>query len=79
MIEPLAGELNRRVIAYSVAHSPASKTALLDKKSTVLFTLWGKLEVIGGVSYFESVNLEQRVTHRIWVRGIPATRFEKSH
>ena len=70
MLEPLAGELNRRVTAYSVAHEPAAKSAFLDRSASAIFSLWGKVEVIGGVSYFESVNLEEKVTHRVWVRWI---------
>lgn len=68
---PEIGELDRRVTAYSVSHAGRSGTSALDRRSSELFSLWGKLEVVGGVSYWESVNLESAVTHRIYVRYIP--------
>ena len=73
MILPLIGELNRRVTGYSVAHAGGSLVAALDRSTIQLFELWGKVSPVGSVSYYESVNLEQTITHRIFLRYIPGT------
>ena len=71
MLLPLIGELNRRVSGYGIEHSGGAVSASLTKKGEKLFELWGKIEPVGGVAYYESVNLEQTVTHRVWLRFVP--------
>lgn len=70
MREPTAGELNRRIVAHIVGHAACGASAL-RKDTEVLFRAWAKVEVIGGASYFESVNLEETISHRFIVRYVP--------
>lgn len=70
MILPLIGELNRRVTGYSVSHSGGSLAAALDRSTSKLFELWGKVSPVGTVSYYESANIEQAITHRIFLRYV---------
>ena len=67
---PNIGDLNRRITAYSVSHA-GGKSALLEQTDAILFRLWGMVEVVGGTTYFDSANINEAITHRIWVRYVP--------
>lgn len=69
MILPLPGELNRRASLISVNHTPTGDFELKENRKVVA-TVWAKFEVIGGSSYWGSVNVEETTTHRIYVRYV---------
>ncbi len=66
---PSIGELNRRAKLYKVETVPDDEVDMLNQRKLVA-VLWAKLEVIGGSAYLESINTEETVTHRIYVRSI---------
>lgn len=70
MILPTIGELNRRAQLYSVSNKPTGKTALARCRDLIA-EVWAKVEVIGGSYYWEMVQIEETVTHRIWLRYVP--------
>ena len=67
MIEPTPGEMTARCTLYRVTHTPAADQ--LHAKSRVPFhNCWCKLEVIGGSVYWDNLQTEEAVTHRIYIR-----------
>lgn len=66
---PLSGELNRRIRLLSVTQKPIGESALEDVHEEIA-TVWAKREVVGGQNYWQSVNLEETVTHRFYVRWV---------
>lgn len=69
MILPVIGELNRRVLLLAVQHSPAGD-ARLTKNERKIAEVWGKVEINGGAAYWDSVNIDEAVTHRVYVRYV---------
>lgn len=67
---PEIGELNRRVKLIAVSHGPSGDSALTENRR-LLAEVWAKVEVNGGASYWDSVNVDETVTHRIYVRYVP--------
>ena len=67
---PSAGELNRRVTFHLIQTVPVGDSDV-EHQETTNVTTWGKVEVVGGSTYWESVSIEEAVTHRIWVRAVP--------
>lgn len=70
MILPTIGELNRRAQLYSVSNEPTGKASLARSRDLIV-EVWSKVEVIGGAYYWEMAQIEETVTHRIWVRYVP--------
>lgn len=69
MIEPLSGDLNQRITFELIRHV-ADKNLGFSPKTKASFTIWGRIEPVGGVVYWGSVQVESSVTHRIFVRAI---------
>lgn len=65
---PAVGEMNRRVTLHLVETIPVGESRINHQETSV--TTWGKIDVIGGSTYWESVSLEETVTHRVWVRYV---------
>lgn len=64
---PLAGELNRRVTISGFRTEPVG-TNDAKTETPYISEVWGKVEVVGGSTYWGSVQVDSVVTHRIWVR-----------
>lgn len=69
MILPNIGELNTRARLFSVKTIPEGDYELSNER-TQIAEVWAKIEIIGGSQYLESVNTEESVTHRIYVRYV---------
>lgn len=69
MILPDIGDLNRRVLLLSVNHTPTGE-AELTKGHRTIAEVWGKVEINGGSAYWDSVNIDEAVTHRVYVRYV---------
>jgi hypothetical protein len=69
MILPKPGELNRRCSVYSAKLLPNGK-AEHSTERIPLWECWCKVEVIGGSVYWDNVQTEETVTHRIFVRSV---------
>ena len=70
MILPKVGELNRKVCFHLIRTVPVADSDVEHEETTNVRT-WGKVEVIGGSSYWDSVSIDETVTHRIWIRYVP--------
>ena len=70
MILPTPGELNRRIRLLSVRHSPSGDAELASSRDLIA-EVWAKCEIVGGVTYFESVNTDEAMTHRFYIRYVP--------
>lgn len=66
---PQIGELNRRIRLLALNHTPSGDSDLV-KNSSLIAEVWAKVEIIGGVTYWESVNIDEKVTHRFYVRYV---------
>ena len=66
---PEIGELNRRIKLLSVSGVPVGDSDLSTDR-TLIQEVWAKVEINGGVAYWESVNTEETVTHRFYVRYV---------
>lgn len=64
---PEIGELKRRIRLYAIVHEPDGDAFVRPQKK-LIGERWAKREIVGGVQYLESVNLEEAVTHRFYVR-----------
>ena len=69
MILPTVGELNRRASLYSVKTQPTAQ-GKHETAETPLWTCWAKVEVIGGSVYWDNVQTNEAVTHRIFIRQV---------
>lgn len=67
MNEPLSGDLNLRVTIERLSHVPDEKLGF-TAKSDFSTTVWGRVEPVGGMTYWGAQQVNQSVTHRIWVR-----------
>lgn len=78
--EPGAGDLNRRVTLRRRTDLPATDAGL-----TSLFSderkRWARIEPVGTAIYSGSVQVDDRITHRITLRylGVLTTDFEVVH
>lgn len=70
---PEIGELRRRVKLFGVKHSPDDDAGLVTS-TELIGEVWAKREIVGGVQYLESMNVEETVTHRFYVRYVPGLR-----
>ena len=66
---PSVGELNRRVRLVSISHIPTGDAELTETERNVA-EVWGKVEINGGSAYWDSVNIDEAVTHRVYVRYV---------
>lgn len=66
---PSIGELNRRVTLFTQTHTPDANMGFQPEVQEMM-TVWGKLEVVGSGIYWGSKQIDEAVTHRIWVRRI---------
>ena len=67
---PEVGELSRRVRLWSVSHAPSGDSDLGESRDLIAET-WAKLEIVGGSQYWDSVNVDETLTHRFWLRYLP--------
>lgn len=65
---PNIGELRHRVTIRRVTKVPTGTTKSSDSVTTD--TVWGKLDVIGSGLYWDSKQIDETVTHRIYLRTI---------
>lgn len=70
---PQIGELRRRIGIYTLSTAPTGDSSYADTL-TKLTDTWAKVEVIGGVNYWGSVQAGYDVTHRFIVRYMDGTR-----
>lgn len=66
---PEIGQLNRRVKFEILTHDPSVDFGFEGDVSET-FEVWGRLEVVGGGTYWGSKQVDEAVTHRVWVRRI---------
>lgn len=66
---PDIGSLNRRISLYLIRQIPEGEFGLKDEREKIA-EVWAKREVVGGQNYWQSVNLEETVTHRFFVRWV---------
>ena len=69
MILPTIGELNRRASIQAVKTRPTA-SGKHENAQTPVWTCWAKVEVVGGSTYWNSVQTDEAVTHRIYVRQV---------
>ena len=70
---PKVGELKRHIDIYSLDTSPKDASDSTNNLTLKLHA-WAKVEVIGGVNYWGSVQAGYDVTHRFIVRYMDGTR-----
>ena len=66
---PEIGELKRRVTFICEETVPVDVDDI-EHRHVSEKTVWGKVEVVGGATYWNSVQVNESITHRIWVRFI---------
>jgi hypothetical protein len=64
---PGAGELNRRAAFYRIDTVSADDSDATNRQ-TLLCKRWVKIEPVGASVWAGSVQVDEVVTHRIWVR-----------
>ena len=69
MILPNVGELNRRADFYKV-QTRAIGGGKHETTEKPFWSCWAKVEVIGGVVYWDNVQTSEAVTHRIYIRYV---------
>jgi hypothetical protein len=69
MILPLPGEMNKRCRILRVRQLPKDASDK-ENEQELLFEGWCKVEVIGGSVYWDNIQTEDAVTHRLYVRSI---------
>lgn len=69
MNEPLSGDLNRRV-TFEFRKSVPNNQHGFDSVTVKTFTVWGRIEAVGYQIYWDSAQLEESVTHRVFVRAV---------
>ena len=74
MIEPLSGDMNSRITFEFRKSVPNTKSGF-DEVTTNTFTVWGRIEPVGFQVFWSSAQIEQTVTHRIFVRAIPGKTY----
>lgn len=67
VIEPGAGELDRRITIRRREDQPAEDSAL-EQAFTQDRRRWAKIRAVGTAVYTDSVQTDDKITHRIWVR-----------
>nr|DAJ51211.1 MAG TPA: Putative head tail adaptor [Caudoviricetes sp.] len=72
---PAIGELNRRIGIYTLTTTPEGSSDMTNTL-TLIRSVWAKEEIVGGVSFWGSVQAESTVTHRFVIRYGRGTRPE---
>ena len=72
---PQIGELRRRIGIYTLSTAPTGDSGYADTL-TKLTDTWAKVEVVGGVNYWGSIQADFLITHRFTVRYGKGTRPE---
>lgn len=67
--EPTAGELNRRIEIRHRQDLPLADTELAHEFEGNR-RRWAKIEPVGAATYAGSVQIEEKVTHRVFLRRI---------
>jgi hypothetical protein len=70
MENPTPGSLNKRVDILRIKQLPKGDSGKTNT-AELLWTCWCKVEVIGGSVYWDNIQTEDAVTHRIYVRSVP--------
>lgn len=65
---PKAGELNKRITLIRRTDNPLNEWEA-QQTDEVIATLWAKIEPTGAM-YWGTVQVEQKATHRFWIRSI---------
>lgn len=68
MIEPGAGELNRRVVIRERIDYPGAEPAEVGSDFNGVRRTWAKIEPVGSAVYSGSVQADSIVTHRVTIR-----------
>lgn len=66
---PTIGELNRRIQITRINHEPVQETNV-QVNAVPVGKIWAKLEPVGGLTYWSSINVNETTTHRIYVRRV---------
>lgn len=69
MILPTIGELNRRCDIYTVRTRP-TLAGKHENAEAPVWSCWCKVEVVGGSTYWNSMQTDESTTHRIYVRQV---------
>lgn len=64
---PTIGELNQRIKISTRSDYPVLETDIASDYSGRR-DRWAKIEPVGSAVYFGNVQIEAKVTHRIWIR-----------
>lgn len=64
---PDVGELQRRVIVRLWTDKANAGFAITDSEDTGL-TRWAKLEPVNGIAAWGAKQIEEGITHRVWLR-----------
>jgi SPP1 family predicted phage head-tail adaptor len=67
MALPSTGELNRRITILEWQDQPNAQGGI-DAQKTPELTVWAKRQAVGAGVYQESVQVEQTITHRFYIR-----------
>jgi hypothetical protein len=72
------GQMNRRfVVNLRQIQPPTSDSVDFSELFTPQKTVWGMLETIEGLTIFDDTEIEQVVTHNVYIRYIAGTTPEK--
>lgn len=66
-MEPGAGELDRRIVIRLREDLPIEESSL-ETAFTQDRRRWAKIRAVGTASYTDSVQTDDKITHRVWVR-----------
>ena len=72
---PQIGELRRRIGIYTLSTAPTGDSSYADTL-TKLTDTWAKVELVGGVNYWGSIQADFLITHRFTVRRQAGARPE---
>jgi len=72
---PETGELNRRVVIRKW-QDQANAAFGIDQTFDCGISRWAKIAPVSGVAYWGSKQIDEEITHRIWVRYGEGTRPE---
>lgn len=75
MRSPSSGKLRHSVVLEQRRQDAAPSGALLATYKHIT-TAWASLEGVGGAMYLDSVQLEEKITHRIFIRFRQRTDFD---
>lgn len=74
---PTAGELTKRITLIKRTDLPSVELGAVTSDETI-GSYWAKIEPVGGMYFMQGLQIENKVTHRIWLRCINGKTDEHS-